>query len=91
MHVSEFIGKKVLDRNAMEMGKVSDVDLMPIEGVINSITVSTGGLRNKDFVIKSTDIDRVGDYVILKFNDKSVNILEPENEEKPKRRLTLNK
>ncbi len=89
MKVSELIGKKVLDNNAMEMGKVSDVDLMPIEGVVNSITVSTGGLRNKDFEIKTIDIDRVGDYVILKFGGESVEILEPEKEEKPKKRLTL--
>ena len=53
MRVSEFLGKKVLDRNAMEIGKVSDVDLMPKEGIINSFTVSTGDIwpRNKNFEI----------------------------------------
>lgn len=85
MKVSEFIGKKVLDKNAMEIGKISDIDLTPMEGIVNSITVSTGGLRNRDFEIKPNDIHRIGDYMILKFEGDSV----VEVGEKQKKRLTL--
>lgn len=97
MQVSEFLGKKVLDKNAMEVGKVTDVDLMPMEGAISSITVSTGDmwLRNKSFEIKPSDISRVGDYVILNLEGTSIEpIVEEEketSEEKPKTRLTLTK
>jgi sporulation protein YlmC with PRC-barrel domain len=98
MKVSEFLGKKVIDKNAMEIGKISDVDLMPKEGVITSITVSTGDmwLRNKNFEIKSDDINQVGDYVILNMEVGEIEeIVEEEKEEKqetPKKtRLTLTK
>jgi sporulation protein YlmC with PRC-barrel domain len=99
MKVSEFLGKKVLDKNAMEIGKVSDVDLMPKEGTISSITVSTGDmwLRNKNFEIKPAEISRIGDYVILNLEGSSIETIveekeeEETSEEKPKKRLTLTK
>ena len=97
MQVSEFLGKKVLDKNAVEIGKVSDVDLMPKEGIINSITVSTGDmwLRNKNFEIKSSDIDQIGDYILLNLEGSSIEeIIEEETEtesEASKKRLTLTK
>lgn len=97
MQVSEFLGKKVLDKNAMEIGKVSDLDLMPKEGIINSITVSTGDmwLRNKNFEIKPSDINQIGDYILLNFEGSSIEeIVEEETEpesEAPKKRLTLTK
>lgn len=97
MQVSEFLGKRVLDKNAMEIGKISDVDLMPKEGLINSITVSTGDvwLRNKNFKIKPTDINQIGDYVLLNLEGSSIEEMVEEEketkEEKPKTRLTLTK
>ncbi len=97
MKVSEFLGKKVIDKNATEIGKVSDVDLMPKEGLINSITVSTGDtwLRNKKFEIKSADINQIGDYVLLNLEGTSIKEIVEEKEEKeenPKKtRLAINK
>ena len=100
MQVSDFLGKKVIDENAIEIGKISDVDLLPIEGLINSITISTGDtlLRNKTFQIKPDDIKQVGDYVLLKLGRSSIREVEDkekeekeEKEEKPKTRLTLTK
>lgn len=94
MQVSEFLGKKVLDKNAMEIGKVTDVDLMPKEGVIGSITISTGELwiRNKSFEVKSEDIDQIGDYVVLNLEESEIEkIVEDEEEETPKKRVTLTK
>jgi sporulation protein YlmC with PRC-barrel domain len=95
LKVSEFLGKKVLDKNAVEIGKVSDVDLLPKEGLINSITVSTGDmwLRNKNFEIKSADINQIGDYVLLNLEGSSIKEIVEEKEEKeenPKKtRLSL--
>jgi len=67
MKVSEFLGTKVLDKNAVEIGKVSDMYIDPINGIINIITISTGefGIRKKDIEIKPNDISVLGDYLIL--------------------------
>ena len=95
MKVSELMGRKVLDKNAMEIGKVSDVDLMPKEGIINIITISTGEMwvRNKTFEIKPSDIQQVGDYILLNLEETEIEgIVEEEEEEAPeKTRLTLTK
>ncbi|MGF7118823.1 PRC-barrel domain-containing protein [Methanobacterium oryzae] len=94
MQVSDFLGKKVLDKNAMEIGKVSDVDLMPKEGVINGITISTGELwiRNKSFEVKPENIAQIGDYVVLNLEESEIEkIVEDEEEETPKKRVTLTK
>lgn len=96
MKVSELMGRKVLDKNAMEIGKVSDVDLMPKEGIINTITISTGEVwvRNKTFEIKPSDIQQVGDYILLNLEEAEIEgIVEEEEEEKApeKTRLTLTK
>ncbi|WP_414468528.1 PRC-barrel domain-containing protein [Methanobacterium sp. ACI-7] len=94
MQVSEFLGKKVLDSNANEIGKITDVDLMPKEGVINTITISTGDiLRNKIFQIKPADIRQIGDYVLVSIEGSQIEeLVEEEKEEEPqKTRLTLTK
>ena len=95
MKVSDLIGTKVLDKNAMEIGKVSDVDLMPMEGTVNTITVSTGDmwLRNKTFEIKPSNIRQVGDYLILNLEEAEIEGMVTEEEEKApeKTRLTLDK
>lgn len=95
MKVSELMGKRVLDKNAMEIGKVSEIDLMPKEGVINTITISTGEvwLRNKTFEIKPSNIQQVGDYLILNLEEAEIEGIVKEEEEKApeKTRLTLTK
>jgi sporulation protein YlmC with PRC-barrel domain len=95
MKVSELMGRRVLDKNAMEIGKVSEIDLMPKEGVINTITISTGEvwLRNKTFEIKPSNIQQVGDYLILNLEEAEIEGIVKEEEEKApeKTRLTLTK
>ncbi|MGB9980345.1 PRC-barrel domain-containing protein [Methanobacterium sp.] len=95
MKVSELMGRRVLDKNAMEIGKVAEVDLMPKEGIINTITISTGEVwvRNKTFEIKPSDIQQVGDYIILNLEEYEIEgIVEQEEEKAPeKTRLTLTK
>ncbi len=67
MKVSEFLGTRVLDKNAFEVGKVSDMFIDPKEGIINIITISTGefGIRKKDIEIKPDKISVLGDYLLL--------------------------
>ena len=67
MKVSEFLGTKVLDKNGIEIGRVSDMLVNPTEGLINFITISTGefGIRKKDLEIRSSDISVLGDYLLL--------------------------
>lgn len=95
MKVSELMGIRVLDKNAMEIGKVSDVDLMPKEGTITSITVSTGEmwLRNKTFEIKPSNILQVGDYLLLNLEEEEIQgMFKDEGEKAPeKTRITLGK
>ncbi|MDI9618240.1 PRC-barrel domain-containing protein [Methanothermobacter sp.] len=68
MKVTEFLGRKVLDKNAMEIGKVSDLELDPEKGVVDSIIISKGelSLKQRTFIVGMDNVSRVGDYVILK-------------------------
>lgn len=74
MKVSEFLGTRVLDKNAMEIGKVADMLIDPAIGTINLITVSTGefGLRRKDLEIKPGDIAVLGDYLLLRVRKEDI-------------------
>ncbi|MBC7100080.1 MAG: PRC-barrel domain-containing protein [Methanobacteriales archaeon] len=67
MLVSEFLGKKVLDKNAIEVGKVSDMDIDLENGMINSVIISKGelALRPQTFIVNIDEIQKVGDYVII--------------------------
>jgi sporulation protein YlmC with PRC-barrel domain len=67
MKVSEFLGTRVLDKNAFEIGKVSDMFIDPLDGIIKIITISTGefGIRKKDIEINPNNISVLGDYLLL--------------------------
>ncbi len=68
MKVTDFLGKRVVDRKAMEIGKVADVIIDPLDAVITGIIISTGefGLRRTDLYITPSQVEEVGDYVLLK-------------------------
>jgi len=95
MKVSEFLGKKVLDKNALELGKVSEMDIEPKQGLMESVIISTGeiAIRKNDLVVTSKDIAEVGDYVLLKIDKQTIldRIQEPEEEEPSKKRINLKK
>ena len=78
MKVSEFLGTRVLDKNAVEVGKVSDMFIDPKEGIINIITISTGefGIRKKDVEIKPSEISVLGDYLLLNIERADMDNLE---------------
>ena len=67
MKVTDFLGKKVLDKNAMEIGKVSEMEIDPLKGLIKTITISKSdiSLKTKTFMISVEELDKVGDYVII--------------------------
>lgn len=74
MKVTDFLGKRVVDSKAMEIGKVSDIIIEPLEAVITGIRISTGefGLRRTDLFIKPSDIVEVGDYILLKVEKSEI-------------------
>jgi sporulation protein YlmC with PRC-barrel domain len=67
MKASEFIGKTVIDKKGQETGKIADIILKPSDCLIDKILVSDGAVLNKKyFMITETEIEAIGDYVILK-------------------------
>jgi len=83
--VTEFLGRRVVDKKAMEIGKISDLIIEPKESIITGIQISTGefGLRRTDLFITPDDIDEIGDYILLKVSkDEIKGVGEKEKEEK---------
>ena len=74
MKVSEFLGTRVLDKNAFEIGKVSDMYIDPVVGIIDVITISANefGIRRKDIEIKPDQIDVLGEYLVLNIDKEDV-------------------
>ena len=67
MNIKEVLGSKVLDKNAYEVGTVSDFDFDQKEGTIKSMVVSlTKGVFSKEELeVAFEDIETIGGYVIL--------------------------
>lgn len=93
MKVSNFLGTRVLDKNAFEIGKVVDMFIEPEKGIINSIIVSTGefGLKKKDLMVKTGEIGSVGDYILLNIEKSQVEMVEETGETSSKSRVKLEK
>ncbi len=69
----DFVGKIVLTKSGMEVGKVSDMMIDPKGCLIHNIMVTTGGtLSKKHLMISDDDITAIGDYLILKLEKKHV-------------------
>ncbi|PKL68545.1 MAG: hypothetical protein CVV28_00020 [Methanobacteriales archaeon HGW-Methanobacteriales-1] len=69
MKASEFIGKTVIDKKGQEIGKIADIILKPSDCLIDKILVSDGAVLNKKyFTITESEIEAIGDYVILKIS-----------------------
>ena len=66
MKASEFIGKVVIDKKGLEIGKIADVIVKPQECLIDRIIISNGGVLNKKyFSVSEEEIEAIGDYVII--------------------------
>lgn len=67
MNIKEVLGSKVLDKNAYEVGTVSDFDFDQKEGTIKSMVVSLkkGVFSKEELEVPFEDIETIGGYVIL--------------------------
>lgn len=84
MKVTDFLGKRVVDRKAMEIGKVSNVIIEPEQALITGIEISTGefGLRRTDLFITPAEIEEVGDYLLLKIEKSDLREVKESREDK---------
>lgn len=91
MKVSDFFGRRVLDKKANEIGKVADMVIKPKEGLITTIIISTSdfGLTRKDLEIETSDIDEVGDYLLLNIEKKDLELRKESSQKTKKRRLDI--
>ena len=73
MKASEFVGMKVLDKEANEVGKVDEIAVVFGRCLVNKIFISVGSALNKKYlVIVNDDIAEVGDYLQLKLNKNEI-------------------
>jgi sporulation protein YlmC with PRC-barrel domain len=93
MKVSDFFGRRVLDKKANEIGKIADMVIKPKEGVITSMIISTSdfGLTRKDLEISTADIEEVGDYVLLNVEKEDLEAKVESGQKKEKLRLDIKK
>ncbi|WP_432645474.1 PRC-barrel domain-containing protein [Methanobrevibacter sp.] len=83
MQIKEFLGSTVLDKNAYEVGKVTNLEFDTVTGKIEEITLTLQkNIFSKDeLVISFDDIDTIGAYVILnKEIPKEAEVEEDEDE-----------
>ena len=74
MKISELIGKKVLDDNANEIGKIQDIDINLKENTISEITINHNelSLRKVNFKITPEMVSEVGDYLLLNISKSEI-------------------
>lgn len=74
MKCSQIIGKKVLDVNAYEIGKIGDIDLDVKDAKITKVYLSSTEISLKKHVyeICPENIKEVGDYVLLNIAKKEI-------------------
>jgi len=73
MKASEFIGMKVLDKEANEVGKVAEIAVIFKKCLVDKIFISIGSALNKKYlVIMDDDIAEVGDYLQLKIDKEGI-------------------
>ena len=74
MKISELIGKKELDDNANEIGKIQDIDINLKENTISEITINPNelSLRKVNFKITPEMVSEVGDYLLLNISKSEI-------------------
>ena len=63
MNVSEVIGKRVMDRDAIVVGKVTDIDINTSAWTVASLVVKTG--LAKKLVVGVDKVGKIGDEIFL--------------------------
>ena len=69
MNIKELQGKEVLDMNAKNMGKVSDIEFDLMQGVIKHVELKGG--KQKCFFLPE-EVDKIGDRIILKVSEEQI-------------------
>jgi sporulation protein YlmC with PRC-barrel domain len=64
MHISEIVGKEVLDKGGNKVGKVADIDINFPQWTVNHLMVKVGMIKKVSIGIDK--IDKIGDKIILK-------------------------
>ena len=73
MKASKFIGMKVLDKKAHEVGKVAELAFELKKCIVDKIFISVGGALNKKyFAVNEDDLYSIGDYVQLKLDKDDI-------------------
>ncbi len=82
MKVTVLIGKRVLDEDAIEIGRIEDLDVDLKENTIKNVIINAAerSIRRDKYEVTSDMIDAVGDYVLL--NVPRNELIDPEIEEK---------
>lgn len=64
MKAKDLMGRKVYDKNAIEVGKINDFEIDTTSFTIEKVYIKSG--MTKQHAIYPQNIDRIGDTVILK-------------------------
>jgi sporulation protein YlmC with PRC-barrel domain len=64
MYTNELFGKEVLDSNANQIGKVTDIEVDMLQGTIHHMLVKSS--FTKKLVVPLDRINKIGDKIILK-------------------------
>lgn len=62
--VQKLIGMKVLDSQANDFGQIDDVFINVKEGKIEDVVIKTG-IRRRRYKLRASEIEKIGDQVIL--------------------------
>lgn len=73
MKATEFMGKTVIDKTGLEVGKVEDIIIKSKKCLIDRIIIVTGGMINKKyFSVVEKNIEGVGDYILLNLDKNEI-------------------
>ena len=81
MKTSKIIGKKVLDCNANDVGKIQDIDIDIKSNTINEIIINSGelSLRKVNYTVTPDMIAQVGDYLLLNVSKSDLSSEKPKD------------
>ncbi|KAF5054487.1 PRC-barrel domain protein [anaerobic digester metagenome] len=73
MKASEFIGKIVINKKAVEVGKVAEVSIVLKKCLVDKVVISTGStLSKKYFEVSEAEISGIGDYMQIDLDDMEI-------------------
>lgn len=67
MNVKELFGKEVVDAQAENIGRVTDLDIDIERGVVNHIVVKAGLVRR--YIVRPEQIEKLGDRILLNLSE----------------------